>query len=112
MSKYKVTFRFETEPNKEVTIEVQEGDSILDAAHDNEIQLNHNCGAVCACSTCQVYIDKGMDSLSEISDKEEDFIDRAVSPRIESRLGCQCELKAGAGVIEVTLPDQTQFLGE
>ncbi|MFT4877036.1 MAG: hypothetical protein ACI8S2_001776, partial [Bacteroidia bacterium] len=32
MSKYKVTFRFETEPNKEVTIEVQEGDSILDAA--------------------------------------------------------------------------------
>ena len=48
MSKHKVTFRFETEPNKEVTIEVQEGDSILDAAHDNDIQLNHNCGAVCA----------------------------------------------------------------
>ena len=48
MSKHKVTFRFETEPNKLVTIEVQEGDNILDAAHDNDIQLNHNCGAVCA----------------------------------------------------------------
>ena len=108
MSKYKVTFRFETEPNKEVTIEVQEGDSILDAAHDNDIQLNHNCGAVCACSTCQVYIDKGMDSLSEISDKEEDFIDRAINPRINSRLGCQCIMTAD---IEVTIPDQSTIIG-
>jgi 2Fe-2S ferredoxin len=108
MSKYKVTFRFETEPNKEVTIEVQEGDSILDAAHDNEIQLNHNCGAVCACSTCQVYIDKGMDSLTEISDKEEDFIDRAINPRINSRLGCQCIVTAD---IEVTIPDQSTIIG-
>ncbi|HAV26552.1 MAG TPA: ferredoxin [Bacteroidetes bacterium] len=108
MSKHKVTFRFETEPNKEVTIEVQEGDSILDAAHDNNIQLNHNCGAVCACSTCQVYIDKGMDSLSEISDKEEDFIDRAINPRINSRLGCQCIVTAD---IEVTVPDQSTIIG-
>ena len=108
MSKYKVTFRFETEPNKEVTIEVQEGDSILDAAHDNDIQLNHNCGAVCACSTCQVYIDKEMDSLSEISDKEEDFIDRAINPRINSRLGCQCIVTAD---IEVTIPDQSTIIG-
>ena len=108
MSKYKVTFRFETEPNKEVTIEVQEGDSILDAAHDNDIQLNHNCGAVCACSTCQVYIDKGMDSLTEISDKEEDFIDRAINPRINSRLGCQCIVTAD---IEVTIPDQSTIIG-
>ena len=108
MSKHKVTFRFETESNKEVTIEVQDGDSILDAAHDNDIQLNHNCGAVCACSTCQVYIDKGMDSLSEISDKEEDFIDRAINPRINSRLGCQCIVTAD---IEVTIPDQSTIIG-
>ena len=108
MSKHKVTFRFETEPNKEVTIEVQEGDSILDAAHDNDIQLNHNCGAVCACSTCQVYIDKGMDSLSEISVKVEDFIDRAINPRINSRLGCQCIVTAD---IEVTIPDQSTIIG-
>ena len=108
MSKHKVTFRFETESNKEVTIEVQDGDSILDAAHDNDIQLNHNCGAVCACSTCQVYIDKGMDSLTEISDKEEDFIDRAINPRINSRLGCQCIVNED---IEVTIPDQSTIIG-
>ena len=53
-----------------------------------------------------------MEFLEELSDKEEDFIDRAVSPRIESRLGCQCIIQEGNGEIEVTLPDQTQFLGE
>ena len=53
-----------------------------------------------------------MEHLAELSDREEDFIDRALIPRIESRLGCQCELKAGNGAIEITLPDQTQFLGE
>ena len=30
----------------------------------------------------------------------------------QSRLGCQCLLNDGEGEVEVTLPDQTQFLGE
>ena len=42
MKKHKVTFRFETEKEKVVTVEVNEGDSILDAALDNELHLNHN----------------------------------------------------------------------
>jgi len=57
-------------------------------------------------------VEKGGELLPELTDREEDFIDRAVSPRINSRLGCQCVLEDGDGVIEVTLPDQTQFLGE
>lgn len=108
MSKHKVTFRFETDPTKEIIVEAREGDTILDAAHDHDVHLNHNCGAVCACSTCQVYIDKGMDSLPEISDKEEDFIDRAINPRINSRLGCQCVITSD---IEVTIPDQSTIIG-
>lgn len=108
MSMVKVTFRFEEDEKKEVTVEVHEGDSILDAALDNNIKLNHNCGAVCACSTCHVYIDKGMDELPDISDKEEDFIDRAINPQINSRLGCQCILNSD---IEVTIPDQSHIIG-
>ena len=66
-------------------------------------------GAVCACSTCHIYIEKGGDFLEELSDREEDFIDRAVNPRINSRLGCQCVIIDGD--IEVTLPDQSDFMG-
>ena len=91
----------------------EEGYSILEVTEDHDIHLNHNCGGVCACSTCHIYVNKGEEDLEEISDKEEDFIDRAVNPRIESRLGCQCILaKGGTGELEIILPDQTQFLGE
>jgi 2Fe-2S ferredoxin len=109
MSTIKVTFHFQEGHKEQVVVEAYEGDSILDAALDNDIQLNHNCGAVCACSTCHVYVDKGMDDLPEITDKEEDFIDRAIDPRINSRLACQCILKQGE--IEVTIPDQSSIIG-
>ena len=104
----KVLFRFEEDPDKEFVVEVGEGDTILDAALDNDLHLNHNCGAVCACSTCHVYIDKGMNDLPEISDKEEDFIDRAENPKINSRLACQCIVSSN---IEVTIPDQSSIIG-
>jgi len=59
-----------------------------------------------------LYVNQGEDFLEELSDKEEDFIDRAINPRLNSRLGCQCLLLDDEGEVEVTLPDQTQFLGE
>jgi 2Fe-2S ferredoxin len=49
-----------------------------------------------------------MEVLPEISEKEEDFIDRAVNPRIESRLACQC---LPSGEVTVLIPDQSHFLG-
>ena len=110
---YSLKINFEQKGLETVTLEnVAADQSLLEVLLNNGIELHHNCGAVCACSTCHLYVNKGMEHLAELSDKEEDFIDRAVSPRIESRLGCQCELQTGTGEIEITLPDQTQFLGE
>lgn len=110
---YTIRIQFEQKGLEPVTLEnIGSGDSLLEVCLDNGIELHHNCGAVCACSTCHLYVEKGMEHLEELSDKEEDFIDRAVSPRLNSRLGCQCVLQDGGGTIEITLPDQTQFLGE
>ncbi len=110
---YTIKINFEQKGAQPVTLTNIESDqSLLEVCLDNDIDLHHNCGAVCACSTCHLYVNGGMDYLEEISDREEDFIDRAISPRINSRLGCQCVLLDGDGEIEVTLPDQTQFLGE
>jgi 2Fe-2S ferredoxin len=106
----KIIFHFEDKTKPSLTFEMEEGDSVLDIAEDNDVELNHNCGGVCACSTCQVYVEKGMDLLQEISDKEEDFIDRARNPKLNSRLGCQCVLEED-GTIEVTIPDQTGIIG-
>jgi 2Fe-2S ferredoxin len=110
---YTIQFNFEQAGLSPVVLEhVEPGQSILEVALSNNIELHHNCGGVCACSTCHLYINNGDNFLEEISDKEEDFIDRAVNPRLNSRLGCQCVLLKGAGALEVTIPDQTQFLGE
>lgn len=110
---YTVKFNFEEKGLEPITLNnVEPGQSLLELALSNDIDLHHNCGGVCACTTCHLYIEKGMDHIDELTDREEDFIDRAISPKLNSRLGCQSLLLDGEGEIEVTLPDQSQFLGE
>ena len=110
---YKIHFKFEQKELDPVTIEnVAPGQSILEVALENNIELHHNCGMVCACSTCHIYLEKGEEYVPEISDKEEDFIDRARNPKLNSRLGCQCILEEEDGEIEVTIPDQSLIHGE
>lgn len=110
---YSIKISFEEKGVKPVTLDnIASGDSLLEILLNHNIELHHNCGGVCACSTCHLYLNKGEEFLEELSEREEDFIDRALYPKINSRLGCQCILQEGNGVIEITLPDQTQFLGE
>jgi ferredoxin, 2Fe-2S len=110
---FTIKINFEQPGLAPVTLEnVEEGQSLLEVCLKNDIELHHNCGGVCACSTCHLYVEKGEEHLEDLSDREEDFIDRAVNPRLNSRLGCQCLLISEEGTVEVTLPDQTQFLGE
>jgi len=110
---YTIKINFEQPGLAPVTLKnIEAGQSILEVCLKNDIELHHNCGGVCACSTCHLYVNKGESFLEELSDKEEDFIDRAVNPRLISRLGCQCLLLEDGDEVEVTLPDQTQFLGE
>lgn len=111
---YTINFKFEQKGLAPVMISsAKPGDSILEVALDNDIELHHNCGMVCACSTCHIYLEGGEEYVPEISDKEEDFIDRARNPKITSRLGCQCILEEnGSGILEVTIPDQSLIHGE
>jgi 2Fe-2S ferredoxin len=110
---YSIKFKFEQKGLTPITINnVAAGESILEVALKNDIELHHNCGGVCACSTCHLYLEVGETAVEELTDREEDFIDRAVNPKLNSRLGCQCVLQEGSGELEVTLPDQSQFFGE
>lgn len=85
----------------EKELDVKPGISILDAALDNGIPLDHNCGGNCACSTCHVIILEGMENLSEMRDDEEDMLDTAVGLTLQSRLGCQAQVK---GDVTVMIP--------
>jgi ferredoxin, 2Fe-2S len=98
---YKVTF---LPFNK--TVEAKEGDSILDVALDNDIDLQHNCGGACACSTCHVILKVGFDNLSEMEDNEGDQLDEAEGLTIYSRLGCQAKIH-GDLVVEIPLINES-----
>jgi ferredoxin, 2Fe-2S len=108
----KILFKFENESIPTKLVENAEaGYSILEITEDHDVHLNHNCGGVCACSTCHIYVKKGDTFLEEISDKEEDFIDRAINPKLESRLACQCIILDDNADIEVIIPDQSRIIG-
>ncbi|MEZ5047084.1 MAG: 2Fe-2S iron-sulfur cluster-binding protein [Chitinophagaceae bacterium] len=110
---YSIQFKFEQKDLEPILIkDVPEDESILETALKNNIHLHHNCGGVCACSTCHIYLEQGEQFVEELSDKEEDFIDRARNPKLSSRLSCQCILLKGEGALEVTIPDQTLIHGE
>ena len=78
----------------EVEVEVSEGTPILDAALDNNIQIDHNCGGNCACSTCHIIVEEGFETLNKMSEDEQDMLDEAEGLTERSRLACQCETKA------------------
>jgi ferredoxin, 2Fe-2S len=111
---YTIQINFEQQGVEPITLDhIQGGQSVLEVLLDHNIELHHNCGMVCACSTCHLYVEGGDHFFPEIIDREEDFIDRARNPRINSRLGCQCVLdKSQSGNVSITLPDQSLIHGD
>jgi 2Fe-2S ferredoxin len=61
-----------------IAVEGEEGKSILEIALGHDIELDHNCGGNCACTTCHVIVKEGMNNLSEAEDAENDMLDKAV----------------------------------
>ncbi|MCA9592677.1 MAG: 2Fe-2S iron-sulfur cluster binding domain-containing protein [Myxococcales bacterium] len=76
-----------------VEVEVPVGTSILSASKKIGAPEGDACGGVCACSTCHVYVDTGLELLAEASEDEEDILDKAFDVRENSRLGCQARIE-------------------
>ena len=89
-----------------ISVEVDVGTSILEAALENGVNLDHNCGGVCACTTCHVIVKRGDDSLSEIDDAEDDRLSQAEGLTLHSRLGCQAVVESGDEDVTVEIPNQ------
>lgn len=85
---------------QDIIVEGEEGKSILEIALEHDIELDHNCGGNCACTTCHVIVRDGMNNLSEAEDEENDMLDKAVGLTLTSRLGCQAHVY-GDVVVEI-----------
>ena len=98
----KITFL----PNEDIcpegaTIEVTKGTSICRAALYSGISIEHACELSCACTTCHVYVKEGLDSLSEATDDEDDYLDKAWGLQSNSRLSCQAIVADEDLVVEI-----------
>ena len=72
--------------------EVAPGTTILDAAEEAGVELPSNCGGVCACTTCHVWVEAGLASLSEVGEREDDKLQEAAGLSAHSRLACQARV--------------------
>ena len=80
-----------------------EGESLLELALEHGINIEHACGGVCACSTCHIYVESGMDKIKGSTEDEDDRVEEAPGIQRNSRLACQCEIK-GTQPIVVRVP--------
>jgi 2Fe-2S ferredoxin len=91
----KIVFR-----DKNRTINVPRGTSVLDAALDNGLSMYHTCGGNASCSTCRVRVLSGSEFLSPIEDAESQVLD-SFDLKPPHRLACQAQV---LGDVEVEIP--------
>jgi 2Fe-2S ferredoxin len=112
--KYTITFlpsneRVEVDPEKIPYDRTGLPGSILDIALGHDVDLDHACGGVCACSTCHVIVREGIEACGEASDDELDQLDKAPGIEANSRLGCQC-VPNGTRDLVVEIPNWNRNL--
>lgn len=102
----KVTFI--TADDQTITVEAAEGTSLMRAAVDQMVPgIDANCGGVCACATCHVYIDNDwLARLPEAAPLEADMLECAAAPQNNSRLSCQINLTSALDGLVVRIPSE------
>ena len=94
---------------KKIEISVPVGTTVLEAAHNNDIDLEGACEGSLACSTCHVIVDsKFYNKLEEPEEDEEDMLDLAYGLTETSRLGCQIIMTKELDGLIVKVPGQTR----
>lgn len=95
--------------NNKREIDAPEGLSLLEVAHQNEIDLEGACEGSLACATCHVIVDQEFfGKLPPTKDEEEDMLDLAFGLTHTSRLGCQIIVTPELEGLTVRLPAATR----
>ena len=84
---------------KEIELKAAIGESVLEAALEHGINIEHACGGVCACSTCHIYVEQGEDAFDEPTDEELDRVEEAPGLQRNSRLSCQCKIRKDTPIV-------------
>lgn len=107
---YNIHFSFEERDlAPRLLTKIEDGETLLEIALKNGIAIQHQCGGVCSCTTCHLYVLEGMNHIRRMENREEDYLIKVGKAGSQSRLGCQALLVEGEGDIRVVVPDQGLF---
>ena len=103
---------FITPTGEEVVVDAPEGLSLLEIAHQNDIDLEGACEGSLACSTCHIIVDQDWYdktlNQAEVTEEEEDMLDLAFGLTHTSRLGCQIIMCEELDGLRIKLPSGTR----
>ncbi|MGK0223494.1 MAG: 2Fe-2S ferredoxin [Limisphaerales bacterium] len=86
------------------TIDVAVGKSLMEAAVAQLIPgIDGDCGGLCACGTCHVYVDNIL-QCGEANELEQGILEFAYDVQPTSRLSCQIMMTEALDGITVRLP--------
>jgi ferredoxin, 2Fe-2S len=90
----------------EHTIEVSPGTSIMQGAVDHAVPgIEGDCGGMCACGTCHVYIPETFAPLSDAPEElERAMLEFAFDVNDDSRLSCQVLVTEAMDGMRVLMP--------
>jgi len=89
------------------TVDVASGTSLMTAAVKHGVEgIIGECGGVCMCATCHVYVREAfLDKLPPIKDTEEAVLEVTNAERLpNSRLSCQIKMTEELDGLTVTVP--------
>ncbi len=99
----KVVF-IERDGNRKVC-EAASGMTMLELAHEHDVDIEGVCGGSLACATCHLHIGEGwLEKLDVASEDELDMMELAHDRRENSRLGCQIVVTEALEGLTVSLP--------
>ena len=92
--------------------EAEPGMNLLETSVKLGAKHGSACGGVCSCSTCHVWVKRGIESLDDQEDAEADILDRAFDVKPHSRLGCQAHLSTADVAYQITEESERTWYDE
>jgi len=91
----------------EHVVDVPSGLSVMEGAINNDIPgIEAECGGMCSCATCHVYVDPAWtNATGSPGDIEQGMLDSALDLQDESRLSCQIDVGDELDGLIVRMPE-------
>ncbi len=88
-------------------IDAPNGDTLMEAAIENDVDIDAACEGSLACATCHLILDQATyDRLGPPSEDETDMLDLAFGLTATSRLSCQIRVSDDLDGAVVTVPEE------